>query len=310
MSDFLNSNAGMVLSNAVADAVEKAGSVTVRVQARRRLPSSGIHFASGLVLTADHTVEREEDLQVGLADGRLVSASLAGRDRGSDLAVLRLNEPVVQEFAQAPGADPGQAGGPRIGHLVVAAGRPTTEGVQASLGMITAVGGGLRTGRGAVLEHYLVTDTVPLPGFSGGPLVNLAGEVIGINSSGLVRGASLALPARLAFAIAKTLAEHGRVRRGYLGIRSQQVDLPAQARQSVGEGQASGLLVVGIEADGPAAGGGLMVGDILIGLNGKPVATHDDLLSALVGEAAGSSAAVLVLRGGQVQTIQVQVGER
>ncbi len=310
MTDFQNSNAGMALSNAVADAVEKAGAVTVTVQARRRLPSSGIPFASGMVLTADHTVEREEDLQIGLADGRVVSASLAGRDRGSDLAVLRLNEAGSHEIAQVPAADHDQAGGLRIGHLVVATGRPTPEGVQASMGMITGIGGGLRTARGAVLEHYIVADTVPLPGFSGGPLVNLAGEVIGINSSGLVRGVSIALPARLAFEIAKTLAEHGRIRRGYLGIRSQQVDLPVQAREAVGAGQASGLLVVGIEADGPAAGGGLMVGDILVGLNGKQVATHDDLLSALVGEVSGRSAAVLVLRGGQAQTMQVQVGER
>jgi S1-C subfamily serine protease len=310
MSDFQNANAGMALSNAVADAVERAGKVTVMVQARRRLPSSGVVFQPGLVLTADHTIEREEDIQVGLPDGRSVTATLAGRDRGTDLAVLRLSDAGSLAAVQAPAQDAGQPGGPRVGHLVVAAGRPSEEGIQASLGMITAIGGGLRTGHGALLERYLVTDTVPLPGASGGPLLNLAGEVIGINSSGLARGASLAIPARLAFEIGAGLAQHGHIRRGYLGIRSQPVELPAQGREGAPAGQASGLLIVGIEADGPAAGGGLMVGDILIGLHGKPVANHDDLLAALAGEVVGQTADVLLLRGGQMQTVKVRVGEK
>jgi S1-C subfamily serine protease len=294
----------------VADAVERAGQVTVMVLARHRLPSSGVVFGNGLVLTADHTIEREEGIQIGLADGSQVAATLAGRDRGSDLAVLRLSSAAGVRAAVVPAQEPGQPGGARVGHLVLAAGRPSEEGIQASLGMITAIGGGLRTGHGAVLERYLVTDTVPLPGASGGPLVNLAGEVIGINSSGLARGASLAIPARLAFEIGASLEQHGHIRRGYLGIRSQQVEIPPQARGALGSEQAGGLLVVGIEAEGPAGGGELMVGDILIGLGGKPVTGHDDLMVALAGAAVGQPVEARVLRGGQVQTLRVNVGER
>jgi S1-C subfamily serine protease len=294
----------MALSNAVADAVERAGAVTVTVYGRRRLPSSGVVFQSGLVLTADHTVEREEDLRVGLPDGSTASAVLAGRDRGTDLAVLRLESSAAAVLpAQLPGGEP------RVGHLVVAAGRPSSEGIQASLGMITAIGGDLRTGHGALLERYLVTDTVPLPGASGGPLVSLGGEVIGINTSGLVRGAALAIPARLAFQIAAGLAEHGHMRRGYLGIRSQQVELSPAVRAALGREQAAGLLLVGIEPDGPAASG-LMVGDILVAMNAQPVADHDDLLVRLAGAAPGAPAEIQVLRGGQPQTIDVVIGER
>lgn len=303
-------NAGMLLSNAVADAVDRAAAATVMVRARRRLPSSGIVFAHDLILTANHTVEREEDIQVELPDGQVTAASLAGRDQGTDLAVLRLSG--------GPGLSPVSLAGAesaRVGSLVVAVGRPSSEGVQASFGMLTAVGGGLRTHRGALLEHYLVTDTVPLPGFSGGPLVDLAGNLLGINTSGLVRGAGIAIPAHAAWEVAGNLAEHGRVRRGYLGIRSQMVELPNKALETLrGAGlereQPTGLLLVGIEPEGPAAAGELMVGDILVGLGGRPVADHDDLITGLAGETVDQPAEIQVLRGGELKTVRVQVGDR
>lgn len=303
MSNNMQNNAGLALSNAVADAVEQAGKVTVLVNARRRMPLSGTLFAPDLVLTASHGVEREEDIQVLLAGGGEKSAALVGRDRGTDLAVLRL-----QSAADLAAAQPA-AQSARVGSLVLAVGRPSAEGVQASLGMVNAIGGGLRTQGGGLIDRYLVTDAVPYPGFSGGPLVDLGGGLLGINTSGLVRGSSLAIPADLAWNIAQNLAQHGRIRRGFLGIRSQVVDLPAQG-QSLGREQSSGLLIIGVEADGPAAKSGLMVGDILVGLNNKPVADHDALLVLLSGDAAGQTVPVQVLRGGQLQTLNVLVGEK
>jgi S1-C subfamily serine protease len=300
----------MLLSTAVADAVERAAGYTVMVRARRRLPSSGIVFAQDLVLTANHAVERDEEIQVGLPDGQVVDASLAGRDRGTDLALLRLSG--------GPGLAPAQAGAggnPRVGNLVVAVGRPAAEGVQASFGMLTAIGAGLRTHRGALLERFLETDAVPLPGFSGGPLVDLAGGLLGINTSGLVRGAAIAIPADTAWGIAGSLAQHGRVRRGYLGIRSQIVELPDRALETLRAAglereQASGLLLVGVEPDGPAAGGELMIGDILVGLGGQPVVDHDDLIAGLAGVEVDQPAEIQVLRGGELRTVRVQVGDR
>jgi S1-C subfamily serine protease len=294
----------MVFSNAVADAVERGGAITLLVNARRRLPLSGVLYAPDLVLTANHGVEREEDLQVILPDGREIGASLAGRDPGSDLAVLRLKEP-----ANAAAARPAETKA-RVGHLVVAAGRPSPEGVQASLGMVIALGSGLRTMRGGLIERYLLSDVVMYPGFSGGPLVDLAGGLLGINTSGLIRGTSLSIPAELAWETAGVLAMHGHIKRGYLGIRSQVVELPETARAALGREQGTGLLLVGVEAEGPAAGGALMVGDILVALNGQPVADHDDLLVLLVGDLVGREIPAQVLRGGQPVNVQVKVGER
>ena len=303
MSNNPEMNAGMALSNAVADGVERAGQVTVMVNARRRLPLSGVLFAADLVLTASHGVEREEDIQVVFGDGSERTASLAGRDRGTDLALLRLAS------AATPGVAQPAAQAARVGNLVVAVGRPSSGGVQASLGMVNAIGGGLRTQAGGLVERYLVTDAVPYPGFSGGPLVDLGGGLLGINTSGLVRGTSLAIPVDVAWSIAQNLAQHGHIRRGFLGIRSQEVDLPAQG-QALGREQSSGLLIMGVEADGPAAKGGLMVGDILVGMNDQPIANHDALMALLNGDVAGKTAQVQVLRGGQPLTLPILVGER
>jgi S1-C subfamily serine protease len=302
MTNVQGNQAGLALSNAIADAVERAGAVTALVNARRRRPHSGILFAADLVLTASHGVEREEEIQVTLPDGSQQAASLAGRDRGSDLAVLRLAQKVNIPFAQ-----PGEEAA-RVGHLVAAVGRPSEDGVQASLGLVNAIGSGLRTMGGGVIERYLVTDAVPYPGFSGGPMVDLAGRVLGINTSGLVRGTSLAIPARTAWETAQVLAEHGHIKRGFLGIRSQEVELPGQVKAQVD--QATGLLVVGIEPEGPAAQGGLMVGDILVAVEGQPVTNHDELISRLSGSVVGRAVEVRVLRGGQLQNVKVTVAER
>lgn len=160
-----SSNPLTAISDAMAEAVARAGSATVLVSARRRFPASGIVYASDLVLTADHVIEREDDITVKTGDGTEISATLAGRDPGTDLAVLRLSRSVAST-AQPAAAEA------RIGQFVLAVGRPTSEGLQASLGVISSIGGPMRTHRGGLLERYLATDAVPYPGFSGGPLVD------------------------------------------------------------------------------------------------------------------------------------------
>ncbi len=290
-------------SETLADAVETAAASTVLVDARRRFPASGIAFAPDLILTADHVVERDEDIRILLPDGSQSAAVVAGRDPGSDLAVLRLPQGSLRP-AQ-PAAQPA-----RIGQLVLALGRPSPDGMQASLGVISALNGPVRTGRGGLLESYLRTDATPYPGFSGGPLIDAAGRILGINTSGLAQGMSLTIPVALAWETAATLAQHGHVRRGYLGIRSQPVAIPSAQQQSLGREQASGLLLVGVEDDGPAAQAGLLVGDILVGLAGAPVTDPDDLLTRLVGAMVGQSTQLQVLRGGQPVDFAVIIGER
>jgi S1-C subfamily serine protease len=168
----------------------------------------------------------------------------------------------------------------------------------------------VRTGRGSILERYLRTDTIPYPGFSGGPLVDAAGKMLGINTSGLWQGGSLTIPAALAWSIAETLAQYGRIKRGYLGIRSQPAALSAAQRQALGREQASALLLVGIEDGSPAEKGGLIVGDILVGLAGQPVSDPDELAVCLTGNLVGNPVAVEVLRGGQPAALTVIIGER
>lgn len=303
MSKIENSNPLGALSDAMVAAVDRAGASTITVDARRRFPASGVAYSENLVLTADHVVEHDEDIQIGLPDGTRLAARVAGRDSGSDLALLRLDasslvksEPVTQPA--------------RVGQLALALGRPSGEGIQASLGVVSAVGGPIRTGRGGLLESYLRTDTIPYPGFSGGPLVDVKGRILGINTSGLTRGGALTIPAGLSWEIAATLAEHGSVRRGFLGIRSQPVEIAPAQRKALGREQSTGLLLVGVEEDSPAGKGGLLVGDILVGMGGKLVSDPDELLTMLVGKIVGQSTDVEILRGGQPQKIKVRVGER
>jgi S1-C subfamily serine protease len=299
-----NGNLFHTFSESMADAVEKAGAYTVLVDARRRFPASGIAYGPDLVLTADHVVEREDDIRILLPGGGEASASLAGRDAGSDLALLRLSQP-GQGLSAAPlGVEA------RVGQLVLALGRPSPEGIQASLGVVSAVGGPVRTHRGGLLDRYLRTDAIPYPGFSGGPLVDGAGQVVGLNTSGLARGMSLTIPASLAWQVAGTIAQHGHIRRGYLGIRSQPVEISAAQRQALQREQPAGLLIIWLEENGPAEKGGLLVGDILTSINGSPVSDPDELLARLVGSIVGQAVPVQVLRGGQPVTISVTIGER
>ena len=295
------SNVLIDLSNAMADAAEKAGASTVMVNARRRMPASGIAINADLVLTANHVVEFDEGIRVTLSDGTELPATLAGRDPGSDLALLRL------DGSKARAAEPAKDA--RIGQLVLALGRPSTSGIEASLGVVSAVGGPLRTRHGG-LDKYIRTDTTPFPGFSGGPLVDGEGRVVGLNTSGFGHGAALTIPADLAWKIAGQLAEHGSVKRGYLGIRSQGVEIPQAAQTALKREQATGLLVVGVEKNSPAEAGGLMVGDILVAIHGQLVLDHDELLAGLSGEAVGKAAPIEILRGGQPQTLTVTIGAR
>ncbi len=290
-------------SNGLAAAVESGGSSTVLVDARRRYPASGIVYAQDMVLTADHVVTRDDNLNITTTDGKVLPATIAGRDPGSDLAVLRISEKTLTPAKTAAAA-------PKIGQLVLAIGRPSNEGLQASWGIVTAMGGPARTGRGGLLDEYIQTETTSYPGFSGGPLVNTDGEVLGLNTSGLAHGNALTIPVKVAWRIADALAKHGSVKRGYLGVRTQTVDIPESARKAIAGNQTHGLLVLWLEQNGPAEKGGLLVGDILIGIGANAVGDPDDLFAALNSDTVGKPVDVKVLRGGKPETVKVTVAER
>ena len=268
------------LSDGMADAVENVAASVVKVNGRRRRSGSGVVFAQNKVLTASHVLEREEDLSVETADGRTLTARFAGRDHSTDLAVLDVEGLDVEPATPAEGDA-------RVGQISLAVGSHSRgEGPRATLGVVSAVGGPVRTRRGPRLERYIQTDATPYPGFSGGPLIDARGNVLGILVSGWGRGAAFAIPADLALRTAGSLSERGSVKRGYLGILSQPVRLPDG--QSLGLTQRGGLLVVGVEDGSPAGRGGLIVGDILATLDGQPVEDTDDLLVLLAGDRVGS----------------------
>lgn len=289
------------ISNELAATVAAAGPGVVRVEGRRRMHASGIVWAEGVIVTAHHVIESDEGLRVGLADGRTVSATLAGRDPTTDLAVLR----VPASDLQVPAWSDGE--GLKVGHLVLALGRPG-ETVRATLGIVSALGESWRTPAGGRLDRYVQTDIVMYPGFSGGPLVDVAGRVIGLNTSALLRGVSLAVPTATLRRIVETLLAQGRIRRAYLGIGAQPARLsPALAQQL---GQETGLLLVAVEPGSPADRSGLIVGDVIVALDGQAMRQMDDLFAFLGSERIGTTATARLLRAGQLRELTVQIGER
>jgi S1-C subfamily serine protease len=254
------------------------------------------------VLTADHVVEREEDIAVGLPDGRRLPARVLGRDPGSDLALLAVDE-TLEVTGRAAEAEP------EVGELVLSLARPTEEGIEASLGIITARGGPLRTRWGGMLERYLANDGPRYPGFSGGPLVAPDGRWLGVNTHRSQYGAGVALPAALALRITAKLKTGG-VRRGYLGVNSQTVELAAGLQEALGRKQESALLLVGVEEGSPADQAGLLIGDLLAGLDKKAVRDHRELLELLHSSEAGQKAEVELLRGGKPLRLALTLGER
>ncbi|MCL4266243.1 MAG: trypsin-like peptidase domain-containing protein [Anaerolineae bacterium] len=295
------SNVLVELSNQFAEVVKNTGQSVVRVEGRRRIPASGIVWtADGLIITASHVVARDEGITVGLADGSSLAATLVGRDPSTDLAVLRVDASLTP-LAEANKQEVA------VGNLVLALARPGHT-VQAAWGIISALGDSWRTGGGGIIDRYVQTDLVMYPGFSGGPLVGADGALIGLNTSALARGVSVAAPTMTLARVADTLLAHGRIRRGYLGVSTQRVHLPEALRGTVG--QKRGLLVVSVEPDSPAEKGGLTLGDTIVAVGGTAVQNHDDLLAALSGDKIGTAVPLTILRGGQVQTVEVVVAER
>jgi S1-C subfamily serine protease len=288
------------LSNDLAAAVEHAAPSILAVHARHRLPSTGIHWRPGIVVTAEHTVRTEDTITVTAADGRTLPATLAGRDRGTDLAVLRVPE------LTAVAATLGDDSSLRIGHMVLALG----HGPRASWGVISALGPRWRTWRGGDVDRLVRLDLVMYPGFSGGPLVDVSGRVIGLNTSGLARESRLALPVGTVSRVTDELLRQGHVSRGYLGLGMQPVTLPEPLRARLGLPGELGLIVVTVQAGGPAERAGILLGDVLVALDGAPVSGLDDVQARLGGDRIGTTVTALVIRAGSRVEAPIAVGEQ
>jgi S1-C subfamily serine protease len=283
------------LSNTLADTVAHAARFVVAVNGNSRLPASGVIWGDGVIVTADHTLRRDEDITVVLPDNRTVAAKLAGRDPGTDLAVLQTDPLGIAAAEFAPAASL------QVGNMVLAVGRRGENGPCASLGVISALGGPWRTWRNGQIGQFVRADLNLYPGSSGGALVNAHAQVIGINSAGLTRNWSVTVPNETVDTVIQSLLAHGHVTRGFLGVGLHPVRLPD------GRG---GLIVLSVDPEGSAAKSGLLIGDVVLALEGRPIEDTDDVQAHLSPEQVGKSIAASVYRAGAVHEIALQVGSR
>jgi S1-C subfamily serine protease len=290
------------ISEALAGAVQKAGRAVAAVEARER-GSSGIHWSQGVIVTADHTIGRTEDITVRMADGRQVGAAVAGRDSGTDIAVLKAELEGVTVAQRAEAA-------PEPGQLALIVGRLPEIGVSAAMGVISAVGERWRTWRGGLIDSFVRLDTAVYPGSSGGAVVDAEGRLMGMATGGLSRVAAVAIPLVTLERVIGELLASGRVSRGYLGVGLQPVALPEQLRGKLGMEQTEGLIVLNVEPGGPADEAGMLIGDILVALDGAAVSDTDAVQAALGGEAIGRQVRAGIVRGGEACEMTLKVAER
>lgn len=287
----------MDLSNALAGAVERAARSIFAVHGRPRLPSTGVLWRPGLIVTASHTVEPDREVALTGPDGHTLSAQVAGRDPGLDIAVLRA------DAGSTPAADIAPDAELRIGHLVLALG----AGPRASAGIVSA----LDTRHGGSTDgETIAVDLTLYPGFSGGPLIDMLGRVVGITTSGASRQLQSAIRAAAVTRLAEHVAQRGRIPRAYLGVGTQPVALPDDFRQRLGLEQRTAVIAINVRADSPAAAAGLVIGDIIVSVAGEPIAEPDDLVVVLRPERVGQELAVRILRGGEPRELRVTIGER
>jgi S1-C subfamily serine protease len=290
---------GPELSEALSQVVESVGKSVLRVEGGRRGPTSGLAIAPNRIVTVARGVFRDE-VTVGL-EGVSLKARVKGLDRTTDLALLEVD-------GTLPAVSMGDGLHAKVGQLVLKLARPG-QTVQATSGIVSASGKNpFRTQAGGALDRYLESDAPHHPGFSGGPLVALDGAVLGLTSTGLLRGASLTIPGSTVRRVVAQLEAHGQVRRSYLGVQMQPVRLPDDVRQSTGE--EIGLLVTGVEKNGPAASAGIQYGDTLLHLGDDTVKTLDDLTAYLRADHVGQQVPVTLWRQGKVETLAVTLGAR
>lgn len=289
-------------SNNLADVVEGAGRTVVAVNSRQRLSASGIHWHQGVIVTADHAIKRDEEITVTLPEGHTVPATLIGRDPSTDLAVLKLE-------AELPVAEVGDTSLLKVGHLVLALGRSAQHGLSASLGIISALSGAWHTWHGGQIDQFVRPDLTLYPGCSGGPLVNVQGQVVGINTSG-PRRMVLTIPTATVNRVVDQLLEKGHVARGYLGLGMQPVRLPKTITDTLQSSSNSGLIVVTVEPEGPAEQAGALIGDVLVALDDTPVSDTGDVQVILTPDRVGQPVRAQVIRGGELTELTITVGER
>jgi len=292
------------LSNALAQITERAAPSTVAVHTEVRGSSSGVVWRPGVIVTAEHALRRDEEIQVTLPDGRVVPAVLRGRDSATDLAVLKCAEAGtgLPEFGDVALLKPGS--------ITLVVGRTRASGPVAALGVVSLVTSERRTWTGAALAPYIRLDVGLQPTAVGGVVIDAQGHASGMATTKFARFGAIAIPAHTVSLVVDTLLEKGRIPRGYLGIGLQPVRLPEALRQSLQRNEKTAVIVLDVDPNGPAHKAGIVIGDILVSLGGRQVAQLGDIQSQLHGEVIGKPVAVKFIRGGAIQEVSILIGER
>jgi len=263
---------------------------------------SGTLWREGVVVAAEHTIRGRDAVTIVLPSGETTSANVTGRDPSTDIAVLKSSGVVsaLPEFADAAQL--------KAGNVVLALGR-RENGLSASYGIVSSLGGAWRTWQGGRIDQWLRLDLNPYPGFSGGPLVDAAGRILGINTSG-ARRMVMTIPGSTVDRVVNQLLSKGRIVRGYIGVGGQPVRIPPTLIDKLALNQDQGLLVITVGSGSPAERAGITVGDIILAIDGRAIAEPGDVLAALDSDTVGKTLRVRVLRGGEPTEISVTVGDR
>ena len=289
-------------SNQIADVVAAVAPSVVQVQGGHRRPVSGLAYAADAVVTTARAVGGDDHPRVRRADGTVLEAELVGIDPATHVALLKV--PGLDAKPLTPGASA------RVGNFAVAVARSWSNGVTATAGLVSIIGGPLATGRRRSIEQVIRTSAPMHEGFAGGAFVGASGELLGLATAASIRGLGVVIPASIAWKAAEDLQRRGGggSKRGYLGVGAQTVAVPQKQREAAGAAEA--LLIVDVKDGTPAAAAGLLVGDLLLSLDGHAVASPEDLLDLLSGERVGRVLPLRVLRGGVLTDVSVTVGER
>ncbi|MBA2339585.1 MAG: serine protease [Pyrinomonadaceae bacterium] len=298
------SNGLSELSDDLTAAVEKVSARVVAINARPRVASSGVMWRPGVVVSANHTIRRDEEITITLPDNRTVSATLAGRDGSTDLAILKIENNETQAIEVSAPAEI------KVGQLVLAVGRTGGEGVSASLGIVNAVRDAWRTWRGGVIDKFVRLDLNIHLGFSGSPLVDAKGSILGINTSGLARGSAISIPNSTVDRVVDELLTRGSIARAYIGVGMHPVYLPDALRIKLNLEGRSGVIVLSVEPNAPAEKAGLLLGDVMVALDDTPVGDTADVQRLLAPKRVGQEIKAAIIRGGELMELTITVGDR
>ena len=294
-----NNNPLIALSQNVAEIIETVGKSIVAIQGQR-FSCSGIYWQEGIIVTSAENIKRPKDITITLPDGETAPVKLLGSDRSRDVAVF-------ESEIKLPISPVDRNCKLKVGQSAIAVGN-SQRGLTASQGIVSTVGDSWRSTLGGYIDRFIRVDLSLYSGMAGSALVNAEGQVIGFNTTG-PRRSVLTIPAATVDRVVTQLLEKGHIRRGYLGIAMQPVDLPDSLVTEFSLQAQQGLIIVNVEPQSPAAEAGILLGDILTKIEDTPIAKLQDLQAFLEPQNIGKAIAVELIRGGKLQNISLTIGD-